>query len=602
MVIMTPIVHGWRVTAPWWRWTAPDGTSRAGVPRFGRATAPELQKFAEDDFINAFLADPQRSIRYEREIDEVHAVNLVAADPGQFAGKFASFFPLTSSGAPATSPGAGVRKPQLVPTGVRKVYLPSHARHYLIVCELHCDVPGFPAVPAAEVCQAGFVVRRRRLAVPEAARPEARRLLRDLVAAQAQLGDLEETLPVRPALAASRAKRIARWKSQGEYETRHAAASQAVAGLRETLDKWRVDNGVDTIREGWAQTSRKTIGEWRIVEEEPQLLQEATYPLYRLHADPTKPNHDAAGRAIYFGVLPTGGLETTASGQARYDSESTYEIATFFRRHDCCCPCRGLNVDAPDCGGRLTWSQPTKPYRLAPQADLIGTANRPVTIQMPDLAELAAQALSRPAGRFSPFKFVQPQTLHPSTDGMGLSGGKLGPGSICSFSIPLITIIALFLLNLFLPIVIFLFGLWFLLALKLCILPEVKVDGGLQAELALLPPKLDVAGEFAVDVDAGSFSLLVGGDEKTGTEINTALAGELEDAIEAAYGKRPSLDGFSNTPLIGLSNVLTEHTRRAETAGADGALLDLEEGLAYEPRRICQWRHEPYLVTTGEFA
>ena len=24
--------------------------------------------------------------------------------------------------------------------------------------------------------------------------------------------------------------------------------------------------------------------------------------------------------------------------------------------------------------------------------------------------------------------------------------------------------------------------------------------------------------------------------------------------------------------------------------------------LAYEPRRVCQWKHEPFLVTTGEFA
>lgn len=603
MVAMVPPTHDWIVTAPWWRWRAPDGAPRAGVPRYGRGTAPEIQKFAEDDFVNGFLADPQKALRYEREIDEVHAVNLIAANPGQFASKFASLFPMTAAGAPATTPGANLRKPQLVPTGVRKVYLPTHARHYMVVSELHCDRPGFPSVTPSEVCQAGFVVRRRRLSAPDASRPEAQKLLRDLVAAQAQLSDLEETLPVRPALARSRAKRIARWRANGEYDARHAAATQAVAALREALEAWRIDNGVELIREGWAQTTRRGVGEWRYVEETPQLLQEATYPLYRLAADPTKPTHDATGRTLFFGVLPTGGLEATRIGEPRYDAESTYEILTFFRRHDDCCPCRGLNVGAPDCGGRLAWSQPTKPYRLAAQHDLIGTANRAVTIQMPDLAELAAQALSRPAGRFSPVRFVQPQTLQPQSDGKGASGGKLGPGSICSFSIPLITIIALFLLNLFLPIVVFLFGLWFLLALKLCILPEIKVDGALQAELALLPPKLDVAGELSVDVDAGTFGLLVGGAEISGADINAALADQLEAAIQAAYGHRPSLDNLSNVPLVGLSNVLTDHNQRAQSeAAANGSLLDLDEGLAYEPRRVCQWKHEPFLVTTGEFA
>lgn len=602
MVIMTPVTHDWAVTAPWWRWTAPDGTARAGVPRYGRGTGPEIQKLADDDYVNAFLDDPQRALKYEREIDQIHAVNLVAANPGQFVGKFASFFPLTQSGAPATSPVGDLRKPQLVPTGMRKIYLPSHARNYLITCELHCDVPGFPSVPANEVCQAGFVVRRRRLSTPDAARPEAAKLLRDLVAAQALLGDLEETLPVRPALVRSRAARNARLREKGHYAARHSAAVAAVEALRRALDTWRVENGVRLIEEGWAATSRKIIGEWRYVEDEPQVLMEETYPLYRLHPDSSKPAHEATGRAIYFGVLPTGGLETTSDGQPRYDSDSTYEIAAFFRRHDKCCPCRGLNVGAPDCGGKLTWSAPTKPYRLAPPTDLIGNANRPVTIRMPDLAELAAQALSRPAGRFSSARFVQPQTLRPQNDGTGCSGGSIGPGSICSFALPLITIIALFLLNLFLPIVVFLFGLWFLLALKLCILPEVKVDGALQAELALIPPSIDIAAELGVDVDAGTFGVIVDALEKSGSEVNAELIDALEDAIEDAYGHRPNLDGYSNVPLIGLSNVLTEHNQRAADAAASGALLDLEEGLAYEPRRVCQWKHEPDLPTTREFA
>jgi len=40
----------------------------------------------------------------------------------------------------------------------------------------------------------------------------------------------------------------------------------------------------------------------------------------------------------------------------------------------------------------------------APPLDLVGTSNRPVSIKMPDMRELAAQAASRPRGRFSPLR------------------------------------------------------------------------------------------------------------------------------------------------------------------------------------------------------
>ena len=78
-------------------------------------------------------------------------------------------------------------------------------------------------------------------------------------------------------------------------------------------------------------------------------------------------------------------------------------------------------------------------------------------------------------------------------------------------------------LNLFLPIVVFLFGLWFLLALKLCILPSFEFDGGLQAELALIPPKIGVDAGFEVDVDAPGFQVTVGGSVKNGVQVNAEL-------------------------------------------------------------------------------
>ena len=65
------------------------------------------------------------------------------------------------------------------PTATRKIYLDTHRRYYLVVCELHCDAPGFPTTSFDQVCQAGFVVRRTWLKYPESAKGEAALLLKE---------------------------------------------------------------------------------------------------------------------------------------------------------------------------------------------------------------------------------------------------------------------------------------------------------------------------------------------------------------------------------------------------------------------------------------
>jgi len=614
--------HPWMVTAPWYRWRAEDGSPRAGVPRFGRGSAPSIQKFASDDFVNDFLKDAQRSVVFDDDIDQVYAVNLVPATVGQFAGKLAGLFPIKKDGQPwrKGDPTDDLRKSQLLPTGLRKIYLPTHARSYVLAAELHCDVPGFPPVAEDQVCQAGFVVRRRRIEIPKEDRPEAQKLIATLIAARQKLGDLDQTIRLRPNAAKNRAARIARMKAAGTFDAERNNAAQALADARRALADWQAQSGVRSITEGWVPSEHKGIGSWQPVEDAPSVLTEASFPLYRLFADPTVPAHDASGRSFYFGVLPTLESDVSDRGEPRFDDRTTYEVRCFFRHHDCCCPRRGLNVGAPDCDGGLTWSRPTEPYRLASQFDLLGTANRPVTIQMPNLAELAAQALSRPVGRFSPVRVVQPQSLQPQTDGKGAVGGSMGGAQICFFAIPLITIVAFFVLNLFLPIIVFLFGLWFLLALKLCILPSFQFDGGLQAELALIPPKIGVDAGFEVDVDAPGFHVTVGGSTKNGMQVHTELVGELAHGIAEMQGFprkingidnplhdpraaaiQPSLDQYSNAPLIGLSNAFREQSRKTAADAADG-ILDLTSGLKYEPKRISQWKYETHLPTTGEYA
>lgn len=616
--------HPWMVTAPWYAWRAQDGSPRAGVPRFGRGTAPSIQKFASDDFVNDFLKDAQRSVVFDDDVDQIYAVKLIPAAAAAFAGKLAGLFPVKSDGTPwRKDRGAGksddiadLRKSQLIPTGLRKIYLPTHARNYVLAAELHCDVPGFPPVADEEVCQAGFVVRRRRLDIPKEVRPEAKKLIEALIAAQQKLGDLDRTIPLRPHATKSRAARIAKMMAAGTFDAARSQAVQVVADARKALDDWQAANDIRSITEGWIPSAHKGIGSWQAVDDMPAVLTQAWFPMYRLFADPTVPAHDAAGRAFYFGVLPTLEADVTERGEPRFDDHTTYEVRCFFRHHDCRCPRRGLNVGTPDCDGSLIWSEATPPYRLASQLDLLGTANRPVTIQMPNLADLAAQALARPAGKFSPVRVVQPQSLHPQTDGKGVTGGSMGGGQICFFAIPLITIIAFFVLNLFLPIVVFLFGLWFLLALKLCILPSFQFDGGLQAELALIPPKIGVDAGFEVDVDAPGFQVTVGGSVKNGVQVNAELATSLADAVAEMQGFQrgtgahdvqsaaiePSLLQYSNAPLIGLSNAFYEQARKKDPTEQSDGILDLTSGLKYEAKRISQWKYEKHLPTTGEYA
>jgi len=238
----------------------------------------------------------------------------------------------------------------------------------------------------------------------------------------------------------------------------------------------------------------------------------------------------------------------------------------------------------PDCQGELAWSLPSERYQLASQFDLEGTSNRPITIKMPNLAELAAQAVKRPFGKYSPVKFIQPQGLKPSTDGSALSGGSMGGAQICFFSIPLITLIALFVLNIFLPIVVFIFGLWFLLAFKFCIPPSIAVDAGIQAEL-------DAVGSFGVDIDA-DFSLDV--DFQIPDLTTLQVNGDLNAEISAAFAEThqlplsdiaTKLGGFANSPLVELNSINVETAGLPSDVAGDPPIIDFSAGLEYESHR-----------------
>ncbi len=569
--------HPWVLVAPWYRWP------RAGVPGSGRGTPPAIQKFSSDTYVLDFLANPQHSLQFDDLVDRVQTVRLVTAPKPlavALATKFSSLFvPKDKDGKPSAI------RASLEPSALRKIYLDTHSRHYLVVCELHCDLAGFPSPDSREVCQAGLVVRRRHLAYPEVAKAEARAIVGNLVAVESAIAARQQGPAGGDCGCGSRKTLAARLRAL--FKATQPSLPELLAkrdALNAQLAAWRSASGASWVQEGWLPGDRDRIGAWQVVEDEPQDLLESWFPMWPLFADPAKPEHDATGRTIYYGVLPTASFDTDAFGKARFDDQTSYEIRCFVRRHDPRCP-RG---ETPDCQGQLIWSLATESYRLAPQFDLQGTSNRPVTIQMPDLAELAAQVGQKaPLGKFSPVKVIQPQALAPTVDGKACTGGSMGGPAICFISIPLITIVALFVFNLFLPIVVFIFGLWFLLALKFCIPPQLALDLSLSAKITALDAKLDLVAAAGVDLDA-DFPLSLG---FTADDLNRELAAGLSAGFSASYGfdagpAEGNLGAFSNVPLGDMTQVAVAIKGLPADVAADPPVRgDIEARVVFETRR-----------------
>jgi len=557
--------HPWMLVAPWYRWQR----QLAEESLTPRRTRPVFQKFDRSDFAKEFTRDPQRSLRFLGQVDRVY--NVHSSPATKLGGKFARLY------APKPrEPG----KPKsderlissLVPTGLRKLYLDIHKRYYLVVCELHCDAPGFPAVTPDQACQGGLVVRRRSFAFPANAKREATELLRKIVGLQVDVAHLDESAPAKGAALLKRAKAIEKLRAEGAYGAALAQARTKLAEARAELRKWKDEKGVAAVLEGWVHGPFANIGAWQIVDETPQALVESSFPLYPLFPDPNIADHSARGKTIYFGVVPTSSLDTDANGNARFDDDSLYEIRCFVRRHDPHCPRRDR---APDCHGELVWSAPSESYKLAAPGDLLGSAQRPITIQVPDLNELAAQAGALPIDTLAPVKVVQPQGLNFSIDDGKPSGGSVGSKQVCFFALPLITIVAVFLFKLFLPILVFLFGLFFLLRLKLCIPPSLEIAAGLDAELKALPPSLDVDADFSVDIGGGVFLT----DEQLHADLKQSVAAETGMTGAQLDG----LDDFSNAALLPLGQSIAV-AGNISVGAAARAGLDLTAQLEFEPR------------------
>jgi hypothetical protein len=522
--------HDWMLVAPWYRW--PRQQSELGLAP--RATRPVLQKYEDAKFVDAFLADPQHSLAWNDDdwVYETSVLNAARVASGPLAGRVAE---------PAVKRGSRFEKYLSTKTSLRKLFLDTHKRFYLVVCELHCDVSGFPRAKRDDVCQAGFVVRRRYTSFPASAEADAAEILKQISLLQLELAKLER----RPA--AKRALR--RWETfpapnaNGAIKVRKDELRLALKRERKRLRQWAAESGVEQAHLGWIASERKGVGAWHVVEEEPQTLLEEVYPLYPLVPHPDDDAHSGRDATIYFGVVPTASSDTDPLGAARYDDRHLYELRCFVRRHREPCP---RTADPNDCNGRLYWSEPTEAFRLAAHFDPVGTAHRPVNVQLPDFPTLAAAAAAKPVGALSPVRMSQPPRSSLKFDAkLPPTGGSVGDGQICFLAIPLVTIVAWFVLNLFLPIVVFLFGLWFLLRLKLCIPPSIEVSAGVEAQLA-------VAAEFDLDLDVGVHAGF------NAVALNNNLAGHIAAATGGGAAAEAELKEFGNKPLAQLDAELTK--------------------------------------------
>lgn len=462
--------HDWRIVAPWYRWALADGSDPA---RAADAARPAFHKYVSTAFVTDFLSNPQRSVVFDPAIDvlqrvePIPAAELLAAD-----GRLKS-----------------LSRTRLVPTQTRKLFLAAHQRFYLIAIGLHCDRAGFPMVDPANVAEVGFVVRRRRVLVSKALVPEALTLMHELNQARA-------TTQVRFQLdlAAQRSRLLHPFRSASRDRVASPraatlAAAREVELAKRRLRTWAAANAIRQKTEGWVPSGEGSFGSWVPMPDDPEELVERGYPMRLLRPAPDDPDHAARDGTIYYAAVPTASDETTPDGRARFNELDTYEIRVFARAKHGSCP------------GRLAWSEPTQPFRLASFYDPFGSAQRPTEIRLPDFKELEASSalpsvrMSQPAG----------SSLEFSKNGEIPKKGKTGGAQeICFFSIPMITIIAMFVLNLFLPVVMFVFGLWWMLKLKFCIPPSIEFEGDLAAELDVQRPELQLMADVDIDVIPGT--------------------------------------------------------------------------------------------------
>lgn len=397
-----------------------------------RAVHPTIQMYDSTDFIDRIVRDPGDSLQFGDD------------------DRWSYPMPATSGG-----PGSGVMrfvKYRLVRTNLRKLYQPVHSRFYLVVVEVFCDQPGLPRAGSHDDISVAMVVRRRHTVV-HGPHSVARRLARRLVST---LAEPHPNVQFGPPDIDSDDLLFADMDERSDFI---AANADLIAELdaRTQEQAWITGPG----------------GGWRSLPPDPvlgalPLEHEEELPMFRLPPRAGCPPDRT--RSLWCGLVPTYSADhwTDEAGQVqpKLDDEEIYQVRCVVTEP----PAPGMG----HCPSLRYASEPTQRFRLAAVADPDGTKNRIVSIKAPDLRRLAARAgqpqgpgglrLSTPPGSgLGPVEFG-------SIPGANL-GTVGGSASICTFAFELFFIVALFLFLLFLPIVVLLFQLWWMLALRFCLPP-----------------------------------------------------------------------------------------------------------------------------------
>jgi hypothetical protein len=513
-----PPERDWMIVAPWWHWSdpasVPPGTRVMPDPLAGRLSRPVIQKYDSPNLVNDFIRNPQHSLKFVDD-DLVHSVQPRPGPSQSLAGKL---FRLSARRA-----GSSIIDQHYVPDGTntRKIFLNTHKRFYLVACSIHCDGPGFPKAAGEKICTAGFVVRRRALKTPASCVDEITPTIKTLAITRAQLGRVSQLAELEAvALGAVTGEASGPTFSSARLESlvKTRGSLQAIlAQERARFEDWVTKYQVVPELHGWFPSTKglDKVGCWRKVLEMPDAVGlETSFPLYRLIPDRNDPHHAGQFGTVFFGLLPTSSHDCDEKGTARFDDREFYEVRCWVRRHkvphdpDQPCPC-------PD---GIFWSLPTRPYKLASHFDLTGTSHQPVTIQLPDLNELAAQA--RPTLGVGFAKPVGSLMITGDENGTPKSPGQSSKFETCFFPIPLITIVATFVFQMFLPVIMFIFQLWWMLALKFCIPPEFAVDASITAEIG-------ASGDIGISPDLNV-------DAAIESNIDAAVAADLSAAIGAS--------------------------------------------------------------------
>jgi len=492
--MMANTAHDWSLVGPWYR------KESLGGGAVKRSAKPILQKYASSDFSNEFIKEPQKSLKFVGE-DFVTSSTLPLNDP--------------------VAPG----DPRLN-SNFLKLFLDTHSRFYLVVCELHCNRPGFPSTSRDQVANAGFVIRKYSSNLAYNLRGKFEPVMKNRALIRAKMARVEKQ--IRAAKSKSNKGSLIR----GVMKPLAKITDKKLTELEKELQKsnaellaLKEEYGVKLTTKGWFASENKGIGSWEDVESTPQSVEESYLPLYPLIADPTDETHSATGKTLWFGVVPTMSSDVDKEGNPRYDDESLYEVRCFVQRQPeegCCC-------------SETVWSEPTESYKIAPFFDLDGCGHKPINIKLPNLEDLKNQVARGPVGKGANVRMKTPDnsslTITTGDDfALPTEGGPPGGGAICFFAIPLITIVAMFLLKLFLPIVVFLFQLWFLLSLRLCIPPSIDIDVDLAVDLKVLGPEFDFDAKFGVDF-------------KLGTDPRSILGyADLRQVIEDGFDQDGKLD------------------------------------------------------------